>query len=269
MIIKEPITIPSISGKLERSLYIYLPPEYDMCEDRYPVLYMFDGHNVFYDEDATYGKSWGMARYLEEANPAVIIVGVECNPRGTRRLCEYSPWKFEDAAFGSIKGIGKRYMRWLVNELKPSIDENFRTLPDREHTAICGSSMGGLMTVYAVTAHNDVFSMGAALSPSLWDRPDLTWGLINRTEFDPNTMLYMDYGSSELDNHPDMANIMERTFAKLLRKSVCATLRIIPGGEHCEASWEQQLPIVMECLDFKRRGNAEAQQASFGEEFDA
>ena len=105
MILKSTITIPVLSGKTPRRLYVYLPPEYRKSSRSYPVLYMFDGHNVFFDRDATYGKSWGMSQYLKKENPALIVVAVECNHKGNRRLCEYSPWSFEDERFGSVDSV--------------------------------------------------------------------------------------------------------------------------------------------------------------------
>ena len=95
MVIKWDITIPQLSGETPRKAYIYLPASYEKNPDRrYPVMYMFDGHNVFFDEDATYGKSWGMNKYMENSGKDLIIVAVECNHQGNNRLKEYSPINF-------------------------------------------------------------------------------------------------------------------------------------------------------------------------------
>ena len=92
MVKKWNVTIPKLSGDKPRQAYIYLPASYEKEPDkRYPVMYMFDGHNVFFDSDATYGKSWGMNKFMEESKKELIIVGVECNHEGNRRLVEYSP----------------------------------------------------------------------------------------------------------------------------------------------------------------------------------
>ena len=139
MVIKWDVTIPRLSGDTPRRAYIYLPESYDEEPDRrYPVMYMFDGHNVFFDEDATFGKSWGMNDYMERTGKQLIIVGVECNHQGNCRLSEYSPVTFENAELGKIRGRGSTTMNWMVNELKPYIDEHFRTLPDRRNTILCG-----------------------------------------------------------------------------------------------------------------------------------
>ena len=173
MIEKWSTPVYPITGKRPRTIYTYIPDEAEEDpEARYPVLYMFDGHNVFFDEDATYGKSWGMYKYLSENEVPMIVVGVDCNHRPNNgRLSEYSPFSFNDEHFGQIHGRGRLFMEWLAGTLKPMVDERYPTIPDREATFIAGSSMGGLMTLYAVTAFNEVFSRGAALSPSVWVAP--------------------------------------------------------------------------------------------------
>ena len=130
MLINWEVTLPALTGRWPRQAYIWLPDSYEEDETKhYPVLYMFDGQNVFLDEDASYGKSWGMAEYLSWTEKEVIVVGVECNTRGNGRLREYTPVDFKDAKYGSVRSQGQRYMHWLVKKLKPSIDANFRTLP--------------------------------------------------------------------------------------------------------------------------------------------
>lgn len=243
------VTIPKLSGNRTRKVYIYLPDYYNEDElRRYPVLYMFDGHNIFYDANSAFGKSWNMASYLLWTRKPLIVVAVECNKRGNNRLKEYSPTSFEDPKYGSIRGRGRTYMDWLVNELKPYIDENYRTLPDREHTLIAGSSMGGLMSLYAVTAYNHVFSRAACLSPSLWTNPGRLLNMVGRAELAPDTTIYMDYGSEEIGNHPANKQALMDMSHLLLEKNVNLAFRIIPGGNHSEASWEKQIPIFMDCL---------------------
>lgn len=249
MVIKWDVKIPPLSGEKLRRGYVYLPESYDCdLEKRYPVLYMFDGHNVFFDEDATFGKSWGMKAYLDQNPHDLIIVGIECNNEGWRRLNEYSPVDFTYEQTGFIQGEGKVYMDWLVNVLKPYIDATYRTLPDREHTGIGGSSMGGLMTLYALCHYNQVFRFGAALSPSLWVNQDATLALLRTSSPKQDTCIYMDYGSEELSNHFGNMDVLRGAVDILLQKDLQLTFRIVPGGTHCEASWEKQIPIFMQCL---------------------
>ena len=251
MVYKWNVTLPKLTGKKRRRAYIYLPDDYEEHpERRYPVLYMFDGHNVFFDYDATYGKSWGMNAYLTRTQTQMIVVAVECNHVGNGRLCEYSPFDHKDSTLGKVDGRGKPYMDWLVGTLKPFIDKKVRTLPGPEHTLVAGSSMGGLMALYAVTEYNHVFRRAACLSPSLWVDPEKVADMIDAAKIDPDTVIYMDYGSKELFNHADNATALIGATNQLLKRLVNLTFRIVPGGSHCEACWEQQIPIFMRCLGF-------------------
>lgn len=249
MLRKWNVTIPELSGDTPRRAYIYLPDSnVDAPERRYPVLYMFDGHNVFLDEDATFGKSWGMLEYLEQRDPDLIIVAVECNHEGNLRLSEYSPFSFQQPGLGKIRGKGAVTMRWLVQTLKPYIDAHYPTLPDREHTFLAGSSMGGLMALYGVTAYNHIFQRAACLSPSLWGCPEKALEIVARAKIRRGTVIYMDYGELELFNHPASLETLVSATHLLLTKRANLTFRIVPGGTHSEASWEKQIPLFMECL---------------------
>lgn len=246
--------IPVLGGIRLRTVYVYLPEAANEDpEARFPVLYMFDGHNVFFDEDATYGKSWGMGDFLDATGTPLIVVAVDCNHRKPNgRLCEYSPFDFEDTEFGSVRGRGKRFMDWLTGRLKPVIDARYPTLPGREDTWIAGSSMGGLMSLYAVTAYNRVFSRAAALSPSVWLVGGQMTPLIRQAHFDPDTVVYMDYGQDEMGNHRGMRRCFIETGDALMEKGVLLTSRLVPEGTHCEASWERQIPIFMDILFYNR-----------------
>ncbi len=249
MVYKWDVTIPPLTGKKTRKGYIYLPDDYfDDTERRYPVLYMFDGHNVFFDSDATYGKSWGMNTYMNITRKALIIVAIECNHEGNGRLVEYSPLNYKNTTLGKINGKGKIYMDWLVQDLKPKIDAKLRTKPGRENTIIAGSSMGGLMALYAALKYNDVFQRAACLSPSLWVAPSKLVQMISTSKVEPDTCIYMDYGSEEIYNHAANAEALISISHLLLTKHVNLAFRIVPGGTHCEASWEKQIPIFMDCL---------------------
>jgi len=250
MIITRHIMIPQLTGKEKRRAYVYVPDESRTNpEARYPVLYMFDGQNVFFDSHATYGKSWGMRDVLQENNVPLIVAAVECNHHPDNgRLSEYSPFSFSDDRFGTVKGRGRKTMDWFVKVFKPLIDRNFPTMPEREYTFIAGSSMGGLMTIYALTKYNHVFSRGAALSPSLWVNTDRLEKMIRSTDFAPGTVLYMDYGSEEFGWKKDMMKGYNRISNAFTDSGVMLTSRLIPGGTHQEASWEKQIPFFMHIL---------------------
>ena len=251
MLDKWPVTIPELTGDEERFAYVYVPDGFEEGT-QFPVLYMFDGHNLFDDEEASYGKSWGMLDYFESNNVPVIIAAVECNHHSETdecggRLSEYSPFDFKDWHWGSIKGRGKITMDWIVNEFKPYVDANYPTLETREYTYIAGSSMGGLMTLYAVCCYNDVFSKGAALSPSIGFSPKSVKEMIKNADIKENTVLYMDYGQYEFRSHR-IRKLFADTAELLLYKDVLLETRIVPFGSHSEASWEKQIPFFMNTL---------------------
>ena len=211
---------------------------------------MFDGHNVFYDSHATYGKSWGMKKYMDRSRTELIIAAVECNHSPDHgRLKEYAPFDFSDKQFGEIPGYGKTTMDWYVHTFKRMIDDTYRTLPDRRHTYIAGSSMGGLMSLYAILEYNRYFSGAAALSPSLWANAVQIQNLIKTAKLHPHTKIYMDYGSNEMKASYRRAKMLyQKAVTLLLKRGVFLTSRIVPYGDHCEACWEKQIPLFMNAI---------------------
>lgn len=244
------VTIPKLSGNLSRKAYVWLPDDYeDDPEKRYSVLYMFDGHNIFRDEFATFGKSWGMEAYLRETGKDLIIVAVECNHEGNNRLMEYSPVTYRNKKHGFIPGKAPTYMKWLVHSLKPYVDKRLRTIPDREHTSLAGSSMGGLIALYGISAYNHVFRQAACLSPSLWVAPAKILAMVTGARYTPDTVIFVSYGQKEMSNHGANRWIIGATAKALYEKGVNLTLRIVKDAYHCEAAWEKEVPIFMECLE--------------------
>lgn len=243
------VTMPVLTGDQPRRAWVYVPDfAQEEPESRFSVLYMFDGHNLFFDDTATYGKSWGLKEFLEESEAPLIVAAAECNHgHHFERLREYSPFSAEMFDAGYVKGKGKATMDWYVEEFKPYIDENYPTLPDRSHTFLGGSSMGGLMTLYGVLRYNRVFSRGAALSPSIWFAKDKLESLIRNARVGQDTVLYMDYGQREMYDRR-MMDWYGRVTGMLMEKKINVTSRIVPGGTHSEASWEKQLPFLINTL---------------------
>ncbi|MDE7182735.1 MAG: alpha/beta hydrolase [Clostridia bacterium] len=255
MIERFEVEIPSLTGDKKRKAYVYLPYGYGKGNKRYPVIYMFDGHNLFSDKEATFGKCWGLSDYLDKTKTELIVAAVECNHEGNNRLSEYSPVDFHFKNGEKIVGKGKKYMDWLVKVFKPYIDENYLTLPERQNTAIGGSSMGGLMTLYALSKYNKYFSKGAALSPSLWACGGGVPEFIQNAKFSKDTQIYTDYGSREFVNHSEQKKAFSLTCSHLIERGVAVTARVVLGGTHSEASWEKQIPIFMNALGFAPHDN--------------
>jgi len=153
----------------DRTVIVYLPPGYENEKQaRYPVLYMHDGQNVFDAATSFLGVEWGADEAAQRLIRAgrlepLIIVGIYNTPD---RMSEYTPWR--DAARGG--GNGEKYESFVIDSVKPFIDGTYRTQPDRKHTAVAGSSLGGLISLDMCLRHPEVFSMGGVMSPALsWD----------------------------------------------------------------------------------------------------
>lgn len=240
-----------------RPLHIYLPDDYEESQDRYPVMYFFDGHNLFRDADATYGKCWGLETFLNHWEKKLIVVGIECGHEGRERLSEYSPYSFEEFFMGPVQGTGELTMDWIVKELKPMIDREYRTFSFREATAIGGSSMGGLMALYAAVKYNETFSKAACLSSTISPCfADVVVDIV-RTKLDPDTRVYLSWGTEEAGGtqaspYDDWLTQTARNNlaveSLLQQQNVGTWVKCQRFGHHCEADWEKQVPEFMEFL---------------------
>lgn len=242
MVEKKEIYIPCFDDM--RTLHIYLPKNYMHTKKHYPVLYMFDGHNLFYDKDATYGKSWGMKRWMDIHKGECIIVGLECNHKGNKRLEEFSPYDFIDEHVGPIHGKGKELLEWMTTDLKQWIDDMYRTNPSRKTTAIGGSSMGGLMALYAVVHYPNVYGQAAVISPFIFY---VKKDLIEEINICPSLRshkIYISWGSDEFMNTNELAlgsSWMVEIIHDLLLKDAMLYPNMIYKGQHNEESWEKEL----------------------------
>lgn len=241
-----------------RPLHIYLPEGYGLTEERYPVMYFFDGHNLFSDEDATYGKSWGLKDFLDGWEKPMIVVGIECGHDGEERLSEYLPYPASKGShFDRFTPMGEATMDWIVDEVKPFIDGHYRTIPFRECTGIAGSSMGGLMALYAAARYNCWFSKAGCISSAVGFCMNPLMKDLYACDVSPDTRVYLSWGTREaygLEN-PDEEDRTSATFGwnsriaqKLAEDGAAPYLRCQVGGGHCEADWEKLVPDFMNYL---------------------
>lgn len=241
-----------------RPLHIWLPDDYHRSGKRYPVMYFFDGHNLFRDEDATYGKAWGLEPFLSRWGKEIVVVGIECGHEGQERLSEYLPYPAKTGSyFDKFRPLGGDTMEWIIHEIKPMIDRDYCTIPFRECTAIGGSSMGGLMSLYAVIRYNRWFSKAACVSSAIGFcmRPLMTD--LRRSGMNPDTRIYLSWGTKEawgLKN-TDREDHSSKTYGWNKRVGDCVEsmgaavkLRCQVGGGHCEADWEKLVPEFMNFL---------------------
>ena len=236
-----------------RKIWVYLPDSYDHTQKRYDVLYMFDGHNLFFDEVATYGKSWGMKDYLDANHIDLVVVGEDCNHKGNRRMDEYCPMLDDASAEWNNEKItpqGIETAEWFVNVLKKECEKRYRVYKTRKHIGIAGSSMGGLMACYMIAAHNDVFSKAACVSPAIYYCRKEMERLIASTEF-AATRIYMDFGSEERKAKKDVVALVDTMlgFSHLFGEKGCNTYpNLVVNGTHSEASWETIVPVFLRYL---------------------
>ncbi|WP_249030522.1 alpha/beta hydrolase [Tannockella kyphosi] len=249
MIIKENMVITPF--QLERTIHIYVPDHLEE-DQRCKVVYMFDGHNLFNDEDATYGTSWGIKDYLDYHDEPIIIVGIECNHEGNDRLCEFSPYDFNDRVWGKVEGRGKALTKWIVDELKPTIDAKYPTLIQRENTAIAGSSMGGLMSIYVGMSASTTFGSAACLSPYLPYVYRRLYREIEKTDV-TNTVFYISWGAFECNTHRRLAKYSEQvlSIARLLtKKRNFVYPHLYEYQDHSEGAWANETAIWMKEIGF-------------------
>ncbi len=231
VVITEPLTIPELDR--ERLLRIYLPPGYEDGTERYPVIYFHDGQNLF-DAETAYAGEWGVDETLDAIHASTgqgfIAVGVDNGEE--LRMSEMAPWQHQD--YGHAEADA--YLDFIVDTVKPFVDERYRTLDSREHTAMLGSSMGGLVTHYAAFRHADTFSRVGLFSPSYWWSESI-YSL--GEDGCPDTRFFLLVGGKE---DPVMVDVAERMH-ETLNESGCAVtqLTVVEGGEHNEALWRGAL----------------------------
>ncbi|RYY70937.1 MAG: hypothetical protein EOO13_04905 [Chitinophagaceae bacterium] len=225
--------IPQLGRK--RKIWIYLPASYKTSKERYPVLYMHDGQNLFDEYTAGFGE-WGIDECLdslmEKGRNECIVVGID---NGPKRLNEYNP--FDNERFG--KGEGKQYAEFVANTLKPFIDGSFRTLKDRTNTIVAGSSMGALIAYYTQLAYPDVFGKSGVFSPAFWTAPDIiaTTDSLAKTA---NGKFFFYMGGMEGEEYMnDMYEVMQRLGTKSSALIYSVT---DPEGKHNEGAWRKWFP---------------------------
>ena len=240
--------VPSRELGNTRDILVYLPPSYATANRTYPTLYMHDGQNLF-DEATSFAGKWGVDEALEEASDEgieAIVVGIPNT--GVERMQEYSP--FKDARFGG--GRAADYVKFVVETVRPLVDDAFRTTGDREATATIGSSMGGLISLYAFFERPDVFGAVGAASPSLGFAQGAAIEYLERAPF-VGGRIYIDVGTAE--GRPEPARYVEKVrWARdlLLRKGYHEGRDLLyveeDGATHNEAAWAGRFPRLLRFL---------------------
>lgn len=215
-----------------RRLWVYLPQGYYKSSQRYPVLYMHDGQNLFDDYTSGYGE-WGIDECLDslvaKTKRPCIIVGID---NGNRRMNEYNPFDMEK--YG--KGEGDAYIEFIATTLKSYIDKQYRTLPGKDNTLIAGSSMGGLISYYAMLRRPDVFGKAGIFSPAFWTAPAIRQ-MTDSLSPAINGKFFFYMGRLEGTSYvQDMEDVMEQLGAN---SSAMIYSVIDEEGKHNEQSWRK------------------------------
>ncbi len=244
VIISESFEIPQLIKT--RRIAALLPHDYQHSDKRYPVLYLQDGQNLF-DDYAPFGN-WAVDKKLavltERGMGEVIIIAIDHAEEA--RIAEFTPSM--KTRLG--RGDGKKYVRFLADTLKPYVDKTFRTLPDRDNTGMGGSSMGGLITIYAGLMYPEVYGKLMVFSPSLWVLPNIHFNLMNLEE--PYDLKIYLYGGGEEGSYmvPNMQRFVQAVEQRKSDTNIDVNLSIDPKGKHNEVRWGEEFPKAIEWLFF-------------------
>ena len=252
----EEMKAPQMGGR-NRKIRICLPDGYDSnLLKRYPVLYMHDGQNMV-DPSPLSGYSWNIELILKEMQKkheieGIIVVGIDTDE--INRIPEYTQ-AIAKKAEKQVKKMGNGnlflpeahlYGRFIVDTLKPYIDQNYRTMPERENTGMFGSSCGGNVSLYLGTVYNDIFSIIGAFSPAYWLVEDDLFKRIEAKTFAPDTKIYHDMGTKEA---PFAKFTFVRSAMKLQRlllakgfEDTRLKMVIDKDGLHTELFWQERFP---------------------------
>ncbi len=216
---------------------------------------MHDGQNIFNDAAAIGGTSLELEKYLDENGLEVIVVGIDQNTKG--RINEYCPWangEYSRKILGHVStsgGKGKDYVDFIVNELKPYIDENYRTLKD--HTAMAGISLGGLITIYAMCRYPQVFKNIAVISSAFYRNQEEIEKLIKQADLSFVKMIYLDSGDKESGNEEIINQAFlasNKTIYDILKEKVTSTeFEVIPNAEHNYTFFRERVPKIFSFLN--------------------
>jgi predicted alpha/beta superfamily hydrolase len=235
------LVLPQVySPQLEnaRDIIVYLPPSYSSGGQRYPVVYLQDAQNLFDAATSFAGVEWQVDETLEAlSGEGLEAIAVGIPHMGEQRLHEYTPptnpwWR----------GLGDRYVAFIVETLKPLIDQTLRTQPERIHTGLFGSSLGALISLYGFFDRPDIFGRCGAMSPSVW----VGRGVIQQQVRAPQTgdRLYLDNGTRE-----NSARVLhEQLLAQGYREDKELKYVVEEGGQHTEAAWARRLPEALRFL---------------------
>ena len=254
--------IPGDKARDTKRVQVLLPRSYEEDKENYPVVYMFDGQNLFYDEESYSGISWRVSEALAHYPdlPTMIVVAIN---NSIDRINEYSPWRIEssfnlDEDLIGKGGGGVSHAQYIVENVKPFIDKNYRTKSDFEHTGLIGSSLGGVMTAYMGIKYADVFGSLGVFSLANQLFKNAFSAFLSNKKISQNQKVYIQVGTEEViseDNNGTAAKQDYLDCSIYYQKQLIAhgadvksiDFNVYIGETHNEKYWGDHLP---ECLRF-------------------
>lgn len=215
-----------------KTIWVYLPYNYNGSNNRYPVIYMHDGQHVF-DHAESEKREWHVEDKLNHLHSQAIIIGIE-HGGSSRRIDEMTPYKNEK--YGG--GHADDYLDFIINTLKPYVDQNYRTLADKEHTTIFGSSVGGLISFYALLKFPEVFGNAGVFSPSFWFSDEIfkLMETVNKIE---GRIYFMAGDHESMGMVPDIEH-MEKLVLERVNNPEQLHKKIVHNGKHNELLWARE-----------------------------
>ena len=246
VLVEDAFRIPQLDKT--RRIWALLPYDYYNSDKTYPVLYLQDAQNLFNDH-APFGN-WAidakMAELAREGFGDFIIIAIDHG--GTERIKEFSPYYHRQ--FGN--GEGKLYAKFIIETLKPYVDRTYRTMPERRHTGIGGSSMGGLISAYTGIVHPEHFGKLMIFSPSFWYSDEIYFDAFNYKYILP-TKIYLYAGERESRFMTQHVRRFKRAVKAHLFDESLVTFKIDinPTGEHQESYWGDAFADAVKWLFFQ------------------
>lgn len=240
---------------------VILPKDYYETNKSYPVLYMHDGQYLI-DNSPYSNCSWNVlktADELHERTKGIIIVGMDSHAK--KRILEYSPFFTRSVKQHMLKEIGipeseikpeaDEYGDFIVNQLKPILDSEYRTLRDKDNTYIAGSSCGGIISIYLGIKYQNIFSVIGAFSPAYWFVRDELFQYILKSNVDSNIRIYHDMGTEENTNYSPLYVKLHKKFEQTISTKITDENRCMildEGATHSECYWAKRFKIFLEFL---------------------
>ena len=215
-----------------KTVWVYLPYNYGDSDKRYPVIYMHDGQHVFSHGESP-KRDWFMEDKLNDLHSEAIIIGIE-HGGDTHRIDEMTPYSNETHGGGHADD----YLDFIINTLKPHVDSNYRTLTDKDHTTIFGSSVGGLISFYALLKFPDIFGNAGAFSPSFWFSHEIFVLMESVQQIDGR--IYFMAGDHETSYMVPDIDYMERLVLERVKDPKQVHKKIVHGGHHNAKLWRKE-----------------------------